>query len=83
MGRHSFTQQVESAIRTKKKRSTSISNNLLTGCYAIIRKTKSYRFQDFMSNNFLTAHYFLLVELINEEHRIEKKAMKKAQRRNK
>lgn len=85
MGAASFASHVDAMIKRPRSafQSTSIANNILTGCYGIIRKTKSYKLKDLMDDKFLASHYFILIELINKEVTEEKRAYNRAQRKNK
>ena len=65
----------------KKKASGSVLDNLVYGCYVIMRKLKSYRVQDFLSEDFKMPQYFLLCELIKEEIKEQEKEHKKAQQK--
>lgn len=84
MGKLSFAAQVESVIRGRKPRQpVSIVNNILNGCYVIMRRLHSYRLEHFMADDFKTAHYFLLVDLVNKDLKNEEKAYKNAAKKNK
>ena len=76
MGRESFMAHVHRTIRSQSRQPTSISENILAGCYVIMRKVKSYRLEDFMSDKFLASHYFMLTNLIQEESKETQKRMK-------
>ena len=85
MGAASFASRVDAMIRKPRSsfQSSSIADKIIFGCYGIIRKTKSYRFEDIMNDNFLASHYFILINLINKEVTEERRALKKAQKKNK
>lgn len=50
--------------------------------YLIILKTNgAYTHTDFLTNDFLASHYFLLLELLEEHITLENKAKKRANNR--
>ena len=81
MGANSFASQVEAMIRSNRSKPKSIADNLLSGCYIIMRKTKSYRLEHFIDEKFMTPHFFILTRLISEELKEQEKQQKEIEKR--
>ena len=71
---------IELQVREKpRKKPGSALDNIVYGCYIIMRKLKSYRLEHFLDDSFLMPQYFLLCDLIREEQQEQEKELKKNQ----
>jgi tRNA isopentenyl-2-thiomethyl-A-37 hydroxylase MiaE len=71
----SFADRIRARIKQGKPK--TIQESLVSGMYIIMRKMNGYTHFDFLNDEFMGAHFFLLIDLIQEEVDIEQREREK------